>query len=67
MESLKEHEDNFFKRFNEDKNNKYWAPSNVACPECGEELLFCTAEMLASNPPQRKVKCSKCKYVGSMH
>ena len=64
MKSLKEHEEEFQKQYNP---SKQWMPTGIACPECGSELEYDTTILLLSNPPQRRVRCSNCNYVGSMH
>ncbi len=38
----------------------------VACPRCEKELVDVTPGMiLASNPPQKKVRCSACGWTGT--
>lgn len=40
-------------------------PNEIACPECGAELLDADPSMqLSSYPPQLTVKCAKCDYTG---
>ena len=64
MMTLREHEERFWK----DKTVlKEWGTCGVSCPKCGEELEQNLFMVLASNPPQRRVRCSKCDYVGSIH
>ena len=39
--------------------------NGIACPECDAELMDTTPSMtLCSDPPQKNINCSKCKYVG---
>ncbi|DBA35132.1 TPA_asm: hypothetical protein vir515_00047 [Caudoviricetes sp. vir515] len=41
------------------------APNNIACPNCGTELVDVDRKMiLASNPPQYEIKCPNCGYHG---
>ena len=40
-------------------------PNGIACPDCGAELLDLKPnEIFTSNPPQKKIGCPKCSYVG---
>lgn len=40
-------------------------PNGITCPNCGEELMDSIPMIiLTSNPPQKKVCCSSCDYVG---
>lgn len=40
-------------------------PNGIACPNCSEELMDSNPMVtLTSNPPQKKVCCSSCDYVG---
>ena len=40
-------------------------PNGIACPTCGSELLDLNPmETFTSNPPQKKIGCPKCSYVG---
>ena len=39
--------------------------SGIDCPECEEELLLTEPNVVHQrNPPQMRVKCSKCEYKG---
>jgi len=39
--------------------------NGIACPKCGAELYDSNPmEILTSMPPKKKVRCSKCGYVG---
>ena len=38
--------------------------NGIACPKCGAELQDTDAGILLSYPAQKRVKCSKCDYVG---
>jgi len=39
--------------------------NGIACPKCGEELYDSNPMVtLASYPPKKNIKCSKCDYVG---
>jgi hypothetical protein len=40
-------------------------PNGIACPDCGAELHDEDPNfILTSNPPQTRVKCPKCDYIG---
>jgi len=42
-------------------------PSGVACDRCQGELYYTRPhERLLSNPPQKVVQCSKCKWTGTI-
>lgn len=39
--------------------------TGIACPSCGNELLDSDPHTtLASDPPQKRVHCSECDYIG---
>ena len=39
--------------------------NGIACPNCGAEMLDSNPmETLTSNPPQKRIHCSNCHYVG---
>jgi len=64
MKTLKRHEKDFWERYDPPKE---WSKTEIACPECGEELEVNNFIVLASNPPQYRVRCCKCGYIGSIH
>ena len=40
-------------------------PTGIACPTCGSELVNPTPDvLLASHPPQIRIKCTECLYTG---
>lgn len=54
--------------FNKKEREKYNKESNlngIACPKCGEELMDSSSSVLLSHPPQKRVNCSKCDFVGT--
>lgn len=65
METITEHEDNFWKTFKPIDNTAQ--PCGIACDECGTELLADYSICLTSNPPQTPVYCPKCGWRGSIH
>lgn len=44
--------------------NTYPKLNNIACPECGCELMDGDDRFSMSDPPKRNIKCSRCSYVG---
>ncbi|MBA7589989.1 hypothetical protein ES708_32088 [subsurface metagenome] len=36
--------------------------TGVICPECSEEMLYSDSMIFATDPPQRYIQCSGCKY-----
>lgn len=39
-------------------------PNGIACPQCGKELWDTDpTEVLASNPPKKRVHCPSCGFV----
>jgi len=64
MESLQEHNENFFKRYQPPPTEEL---CNVACPTCGVELWRDLTIILTSNPPQSRVRCKGCGYSGSIY
>ncbi len=40
-----------------------FAPTGVACPKCGSELVEDTMIRLPSNPPKRLFRCESCGNV----
>ena len=59
LKSIKEHNDG--KIFDAYGGNAF--KSGLACPKCGSELMYVDQNLLLSNPPQRKVQCSKCNHI----
>lgn len=43
-----------------------WLETEVACPDCGAELLINTRYTMMSCPPLKDGKCSKCEWIGYM-
>lgn len=41
-----------------------WIPTEVACPNCGKELLMCTKYDMPTSPMKRTGKCSECEWSG---
>ena len=66
LKSLKDHEKDFWERFNFIADSKE-TPCGIACPKCNAELMANYTIMLTSNPPQTPVYCPKCGYRGSIH
>jgi len=46
------------------KDEKYAHMTDIACPECGEQLKWTRGQALMSNPPQYPVKCDGCGWTG---
>ena len=59
LKSIKEHNDG--KIFDAYGGNAF--KSGLACPKCGSELMYVDQNLLLSNPPQRRVQCSKCNHI----
>ena len=55
LKSIKEHNNLFTKEIA--------FSTGIACPKCGSELMYVDQNLLLSNPPQRKVQCSKCNHI----
>ena len=55
LKSIKEHNNRFTKEIS--------FSTGIACPKCGSELMYVDHYLLLSNPPQRKVQCSKCNHI----
>jgi hypothetical protein len=52
----------------ENANYDYNKPqlNGIACPKCGAELYDSEPMItMTSNPPQKSVHCSECKYKGN--
>lgn len=40
-------------------------PNGIACPKCNAEMMDSDPQtILTSNPPQKRIHCSKCDYSG---
>ena len=59
LKSIKEHNDG--KIFDAYGGNAF--KSGLACPKCGSELMYVDHYLLLTNPPQRRVQCSKCNHI----
>lgn len=55
LKSIKEHNNRFTKEIA--------FSTGIACPKCGSELMYVDQNLLLSNPPQRRVQCSKCNHI----
>ena len=55
LKSIKEHNNLFTKEIS--------FSTGIACPKCGSELMYVDQNLLLSNPPQRRVQCSKCNHI----
>lgn len=64
LKSVDQHEKEFFKSY---KIPKEWENCGLGCPKCKCELEMNMFHVLLSNPPQRRVRCTKCDYIGSVH
>ena len=59
LKSIREHNDG--KIFDAYGGNAF--KSGLACPKCGSELMYVDQNLLLSNPPKRRVQCSKCNHI----
>ena len=55
LKSIREHNNLFTKEIS--------FSTGIACPKCGYELMYVDQNLLLSNPPQRRVQCSKCNHI----
>ena len=55
LKSIKEHNNRFTKEIS--------FSTGIACPKCGSELMYVDQNLLLSNPPKRRVQCSKCNHI----
>ena len=55
LKSIKEHNNLFTKEIS--------FSTKIACPKCGYELMYVDQNLLLTNPPQRRVQCSKCNHI----
>ena len=55
LKSIKEHNNRFTKEIS--------FSTKIACPKCGSELMYVDQYLLLTNPPQRRVQCSKCNHI----
>ena len=55
LKSIKEHNNLFTKEIS--------FSTKIACPKCGSELMYVDHYLLLTNPPQRRVQCSKCNHI----
>lgn len=55
LKSIKEHNNRFTKEIS--------FSTGIACPKCGSELMYVDHYLLLTNPPQRRVQCSKCNHI----
>ena len=67
LKTIKQHEKEFFGVFGVYQAPVEWSKCGIECPKCGNELVVNNFQILTSNPPQRRVKCIKCNYIGSIH
>ena len=56
LKTIAEHNAEVLRRAKLKANNQ----PNVGCPYCGKALTFADDVILASLPPQRKVRCASC-------
>lgn len=65
LKPLKEYNKNFLKKRAEEKEKPNY--NGLACPKCGSELEDSGNQLLMSNPPQIRVKCSNndCNFKGT--
>jgi ssDNA-binding Zn-finger/Zn-ribbon topoisomerase 1 len=63
MDSIEEYNNRKLKAYEKSQNP---SGTGIACPKCGGELERNTglSVLLLTNPPQERVDCPKCKYVG---
>ena len=64
METLKEHESEFWNHYEHPKTED---KCGVECPKCKKELFADTTAVLLSSPLQHRIFCKNCDFVGSMH
>lgn len=65
LKSLEEHNASRSKAYDVMASRNLPRPNGIACPKCGTELIDSDPTMtLASNPPQKNIKCPSCDYVG---
>lgn len=43
-----------------------WIPTDVACPDCGKELMMNTRYDMLTAPIKRHGECSECEWRGYM-
>ena len=55
LKSIKEHNNRFTKEIS--------FSTGIACPKCGSELMYVDQFTFLTNPPQRRVQCSKCNHI----
>ena len=55
LKPIKEHNNRFTKEIS--------FSTKIACPKCGYELMYVDQNLLLTNPPQRRVQCSKCNHI----
>ena len=55
LKPIKEHNNRFTKEIS--------FSTGIACPKCGSELMYVDQYLLLTNPPQRRVQCSKCNHI----
>ena len=55
LKSIKEHNNLFTKEIS--------FSTGIACPKCGSEFMYVDQFLLLTNPPQRRVQCSKCNHI----
>jgi len=55
LKSIKEHNNLFTKEIS--------FSTGIACPKCGSEFMYVDQNLLLTNPPQRRVQCSKCNHI----
>jgi hypothetical protein len=63
MKTLYEHNKDAIETHNIDPNQ--FRGNGILCPKCSSELYDSDpGQVLLSMPPQHRVKCSKCEYMG---
>jgi ribosomal protein S27AE len=61
MKSLEEHNKDQTERYN---NTYAYQCTNIACPKCGQELVYTDPEiLLTSIPPKKRVNCPNCGHI----
>ncbi|HUF60734.1 MAG TPA: hypothetical protein VMN36_01550, partial [Verrucomicrobiales bacterium] len=48
-----------------DRYTHHTPHTRIACPECGAELTDVEGWILAAFPPQIRIDCNECGYVGT--
>lgn len=65
LKTLKEHDDAILSKSSVGSVEGS-RPNGIACPECGKELVDTNPSVtLTSNPPQKRVGCRRCRWIGT--